>query len=361
MIQKIYFIVKNKKALLSIVFTLSFCLLRGVAESVPATNVASILATVKSERAGNGEIDQKILREKFSVDFHTSMGKYDNYLKFFYAKSLSNTPDWWRKGIPNATPQELYNFFFQVYEQNKLSSIAPDGRQRIPKVFHQIWVGKKPFPEKYKRWQATWKNVPGWEYKLWTDKEVASFPLINRELYENEKSMGARADLLRIEVLYREGGVYIDTDFECIKPEMFNLLNSTYDFYAGITPFDAEVIVLNNALIGSVAGHPILKNYINDVARLKKGLGLMDVVARGPGLLTNMSFLYGCKGTRDIFLPTSFFYSLVLYFPKKNEQYRTLTANPEGFEKIKSQEVKPESIAIHYWESSWTAPDAYIP
>ena len=294
----------------------------------------------------------------YSVDFDTSMGKYDRYLKNFYQQALKNMPTWWSRGISNANPQELNTFFTRVYDQNKLNKLEFSSVPRIPKIFHQIWVGKKPFPEDYKKWQESWQHVPGWEYKLWTDKEVETLPLTNRDLYEQEKSMGARADILRVEILYREGGVYVDTDFECLKPEMFDVLNCNYDFYAGITPVDAKVLLLNNALIGSVQGHPILKGCIDSLKHIRRGPGFMDVVARGPALFTSMAYKFGGHECRDIFFPPTVFYPLLISSRTK-PQFVKLGTKSADLEAIKKQIMRPESVAVHYWEGAWTVPDAF--
>ena len=79
-----------------------------------------------------------------------------------------------------------------TYTNNKLAlvinSLSANNTTRIPRVFHQIWVGPRPLPEKYKRWQKTWQSIPGWTYKLWTDVDVVQFPLINQKAYyEREK------------------------------------------------------------------------------------------------------------------------------------------------------------------------------
>jgi mannosyltransferase OCH1-like enzyme len=89
----------------------------------------------------------------------------------------------------------------------------------IPRTFHSIWIGGKPLPEAHAKWLATWCECnPGWEHTLWTDETVESGSLQNRELYlRGDITLACRSDILRIELLYRHGGVYVDTDFECFR------------------------------------------------------------------------------------------------------------------------------------------------
>src|SRR5581483_2776119 len=103
----------------------------------------------------------------------------------------------------------------------------PSGPMRIPRLFHQIWLGPSPLPDEYRRYQQTWlDHHQGWELRLWTEE-------------------GLPAGLRRPELLWREGGVYVDTDFECLR---------------SIEPLieDAELFItlakpdrVNNALMGS--------------------------------------------------------------------------------------------------------------
>lgn len=70
---------------------------------------------------------------------------------------------------------------------------------------------------------ASWRTLhPAWEYRLWTDSELA--PLANRlscpEILfgRRDLNVGILADLARYELLRLFGGVYTDVDFECIRP-----------------------------------------------------------------------------------------------------------------------------------------------
>jgi len=46
----------------------------------------------------------------------------------------------------------------------------------------------------------------------WQIKSVASLKLLAGEVLASEENVGARSDLLRLEVLYKFGGIYLDTD-----------------------------------------------------------------------------------------------------------------------------------------------------
>ena len=89
----------------------------------------------------------------------------------------------------------------------------------IPKVIHQIHLGGKEFSDKQLKWQKSWKDYnPDWEYILWDYQKILKNLDINHLNILNQcKNFSEKSDILRFEILYNYGGLYIDTDFECLK------------------------------------------------------------------------------------------------------------------------------------------------
>ena len=101
--------------------------------------------------------------------------------------------------------------------------MIPDG---IPRKLHFIWVGNDfdnendpVVLEKYIENMLAWREMhPDFDCKLWGDKEVKGlilrdFPEL-QSVYKNYGHAVMRADLARILILEKEGGVYIDVDVE---------------------------------------------------------------------------------------------------------------------------------------------------
>jgi mannosyltransferase OCH1-like enzyme len=150
----------------------------------------------------------------------------------------------------------------------------------IPRIFHQIWVGPDPLPTEYARYQQTWlDHHPGWELRFWTDDNLPD-GLRRLEATERLRAPAERADILRLELLWRFGGVYVDADFECLRS--LQPLIEEADIFIGLAKPDR----VNNALLGSVAGHPILDRALDEL-RPREFYGY-DKGATGPKFLDSI-------------------------------------------------------------------------
>ena len=95
----------------------------------------------------------------------------------------------------------------------------------IPKIIHYCWFGGNKLPDEYKYYIETWKkHCPDYQIKEWNEKnfDIASSAYA-KEAYE-QKKWAFVSDYVRLKVIYEEGGIYLDTDVELVKP-IDNLLN----------------------------------------------------------------------------------------------------------------------------------------
>lgn len=216
-------------------------------------------------------------------------------------------------------------------------------KSRIPKIIHQIWVGPLPFPERCKEFQKTWINHhPNWIYILWTNDLVERFGLKNKVQYDATQNYGEKADIARYEILDKFGGLYIDTDFECLKA--FDVLNHCCDFYAGISPESS--LEVYNGLIGTIPGHPIIKSCIEEISKHSTqnlSYDTLDIIKRtGPIFFTQQIMKYlPFSTTCTVLFPLTYFY------PWPNG------ARLENKRSDIERWFKPESFAVHHWHMSW--------
>jgi len=130
---------------------------------------------------------------------------------------------------------------------------------KIPKIFHQIWVGPNPFPNEFREYQKIWlEKHPGWKLMFWTENNLPQ-DMIRTEGYEKLRIPSERSDILRLEVLYLYGGVYIDTDMCCLK-NIEPLIDGCDLFLAYKKPGH-----VNGAFIGSTKGHKTIVKAIKNL------------------------------------------------------------------------------------------------
>jgi inositol phosphorylceramide mannosyltransferase catalytic subunit len=262
--------------------------------------------------------------------------------------SMSNhyTPG---KAYPNIYEGSLvaWDFCRKLFINNGFHRAQVSKSTKIPKIIHQIWLGS-PLPKRFKRNIQSWKRLhPDWQHILWTDTEIGKLKLQNHKLYQKAKNYGERSDIARYEILYHYGGLYVDTDFECIKP--FDIFHHTYQFYAGI--LHAGQLELANGLIGSTKQHPILKICIDSMKDGERLHPTHQTIERtGPGhfLRCFLKYITTTQDTQVIAFPTSFFYCLPL---KVAHNWTPSQITPW---------IRPESFALHYCANSWAAPQGFV-
>lgn len=89
----------------------------------------------------------------------------------------------------------------------------------IPKIIHYCWFGRGEMPELAKKCIASWHRcMPDWDYRLWNEDnfDINTVPY-TKEAYEAGKYAFV-SDYVRLWALYKEGGLYMDVDFEVYKP-----------------------------------------------------------------------------------------------------------------------------------------------
>ncbi len=227
-----------------------------------------------------------------------------------------------------------------LYEKNNMKMLEPQDEPIIPKIIHIIWVGPLSPPRIILRcFESIKKYLPDWELKVWTDEDIESLNLYNKYYYDKEECYGAKADILRYELLYRFGGVYLDIDFVLLKP--LDILHHTYEFYTSMMPGDCHDYIANG-VIGCVPGHPIMKHCIETIKDdSDKGHLLLRT---GPAHFRKSfySVMTTQKLDRVVALPKSYFLPYDQFFQGKSDEEN-------------ARQIKPESFAVHYWANSWGA------
>ena len=123
----------------------------------------------------------------------------------------------------------------EVNEGNTLLPEVNEGNYNIPNNLHFIWIGSQ-IPDKYLNNIKTYiDNNPTYNIYLWTDKtnpeNINKFnskiicknvdndiKIINKQIYDEITIWAGKADILRYEIIYSYGGIYLDVDSISKKP-----------------------------------------------------------------------------------------------------------------------------------------------
>lgn len=176
----------------------------------------------------------------------------------------------WREryGASKAHFKEEYTDYF--------NSIISVPQQKIPKRIISMWIGPE-MPEKVKECVATHK-LEGYEH-LWIDNDtVDEFSCEYLRDCISAENWGKASDYLRMAYLEKYGGIYLDADTTVLK---------TFDDVLDNELFVCEErnYFIANGIIGAVAHHPLIQEYLGKLTRNFKGSGEL-VFQPGMGLWT---------------------------------------------------------------------------
>lgn len=140
----------------------------------------------------------------------------------------------------------------------------------IPKIIHQTWKNKK-IPDDWLISKQRWEEFhPGWEYRLWTDRDNREYIKINYpnflEIFDSYPHNIQRADVIRYFILRDFGGVYSDLDIEPLGPIDKYVDHIASNGGVGLV-FSGNVNVFTNSFMISAPRNPIWNKVIERLYR----------------------------------------------------------------------------------------------
>jgi mannosyltransferase OCH1-like enzyme len=200
----------------------------------------------------------------------------------------------------------------------------------IPKVFHQIWINPNSpaLPEQFQVYRDGWLALhPDWDYKLW-NLDNLDFTPRRMDLIKTASNYAQMADILRYEILLRNGGVYLDTDFEC-KRNIEPLLDGVKNFSCSE---DGHYVSIG--IMGAEPNSIYMERCLNALPE-RVGLNYTSVET-GPHMFTWVLLNYGLSNDFTLF-PREYFY-------------------PYSWQdKHRANESFPQAFALHRHAGSWSA------
>lgn len=210
----------------------------------------------------------------------------------------------------------------------------------IPRIIHQTWKTKE-IPAEWLEYQNKVKSLhPGWEYRLWADEDNDEF--VKKEfpqfypVYKAFPKNIMRADVIRYLIMYKIGGLYLDLDYEMLKPFQYADKELVLPVSRDISSRYKKRL-LGNCFFASAPGHVFWKHVIDDLQNKPPHVDnyLEVLYTTGPEFLSRVfyegSYDDAILPERLIFHPSS---------PRNQRQYNKIIQN--GI-----------SEGIHHASGSW--------
>lgn len=200
---------------------------------------------------------------------------------------------------------------------------------KIPKVVHYCWFGGGQEDSLIQACKASWhKNLVGYTIQRWDESNTDLTPVFLQEWYK-KKQWAFIADYIRLKVLLQQGGIYLDTDVEVVKP-FDDLMH--HSFFVG----EESTGRVCNAVLGAMPGHPFVAECIRQMeSRWESGRSFKI----GPEIL---AAALRVQKFDTVVLPYEYFYPYNPYDPTREVgvlMYGSITSN---------------TYAIHHWNKSWS-------
>jgi len=207
----------------------------------------------------------------------------------------------------------------------------------IPKKIHYCWFGGKPLPKLAKKCISSWKKfLPDYEIIEWNEQNFN----INccdyvKEAYQTKKYAFV-SDYVRLYVLVKYGGVYMDTDVEVMKPINEFLQLKAFSGFQGAESIPTGIMACEK-------GHELFKEFLNEYNNIHFILkdneyDLTTNVAR----ITNTCKKYG------------------LVVNNKHQTIKDFTLFPFDYfcpqrsdNSFKGRIITKNTYTIHHFEGSW--------
>ena len=233
------------------------------------------------------------------------------------------------------------------------STVRENGRAgQIPALLHQIWLGND-LPAEFAAYAETWKrNHPACAYRLWRDadaeREFSTHPAW--PMVAKAETAAGKSDLIRLMILQRFGGLYVDTDFECVR---------SFDRLLGAGSLIVPDMIEGdpcNGLMAAVPNHPLVDQMLAaSVDGIASGKPILE--AAGPAMMKPL--LLGIRrqwakslydGERRVVGVAYGDSGLVVISPWVCFPYYWLHERPSEF---------GPAWAAHHWARSWWTPEQW--
>jgi mannosyltransferase OCH1-like enzyme len=221
----------------------------------------------------------------------------------------------------------------------------------IPHSIHQTWR-TVDVPLEWQPYRDSWTRLnPGWTTKLWSDEACRSLVATARpdllDLYDAYPLGIQRADAFRYVLLAAHGGLYVDLDFECLRP-----ISPLLDGAAVVLGLEPAVHaedqavqsrglsrIVCNAFMASTPGHAFWEHVLDLMSQCDPLGPVLD--STGVFLLSRAVESFARPEDLRIVDPE------LLYPITKWEVWSDGPSTPSMHDRLE------RAVAVHHWSSSW--------
>lgn len=199
---------------------------------------------------------------------------------------------------------------------------------RIPRILHRTVPEMSEMSDEY--WLHWRQLLPGWELRTYRDPLDADEWPETGDLWDRCQNGAQRAGLIRLEALWRDGGVYVDSDVEPYR---------SLEPLIGVPGFAGweDAGCVPDAVMAFEPAHPAVRIMLT--AARRSVIAGEDAWQSGPGVSTAV-----LPGRDDVLLlPPGSFYPYH-YHDRARRFADHMTEQPWAF-------------AAHHWEGSWLPED----
>jgi len=158
--------------------------------------------------------------------------------------------------------------------------------KRIPRVIHIVWVGdEKKRPDQF---IGSWREKnPEWKVRIWGNDDLTRLSWDNKAhmmAYYNSGNYHGVADLMRYEILFREGGFCVDADSICVSTLDDNLFDAPIVCCYENEPTRPGMIAVG--YIAALPGLHFFENLIREIQADQTVPSVVPWIATGPKRFT---------------------------------------------------------------------------
>jgi mannosyltransferase OCH1-like enzyme len=169
------------------------------------------------------------------------------------------------QNIPQLSDTECYihNYVLHIPLDYNFDSLKSSEISLIPKKIHYCWFGGNEIPKQNQIWMESWqKYCPDYEIIRWDESnyDVSKHPYMYAAY--KERKWAFVSDYARLDIIYEQGGIYLDNDVELLAGLGKLLYNEAF---CGIYNLIGPALGLGFGAIPQCSIIAYLRDYYNNV------------------------------------------------------------------------------------------------